>query len=458
MHRALSVGMLICVAAMAVAQEHVPAAVDRADPKAVAMAYLDRVEAGDVEGALALIAGDETLRTGLKRMADELREEVRGEGMSFQTMLAEISFLPVGHARSEKTLEGAVEGNEATLSVSQTTPGQKKLVVVKDAQGQWCVDLERSIKATTGGARSFLIEEAAQAARRGGGGAAEAQIDRDHESMQAIADAAATVIEWADGHDGVLPPADTWLDDVEAYSLEGARLKRPGAKEGECGFALNAELAGKALPRGFPERDSLVLLYECADFDRNLSGDPDDELLPGAPPAGTSWIATAGARAVPIAADELPSELLQDVADGRACRAHVQALVEAVRAFARDHDGLLPEAVTWCDDIEPYLERVKVGAAAFRCPGAPDLQYGYALNEALAGLDVRSLRDHSRCLLVLPSQKGERNEARALPQTVEAGRHPDPSNRTQRYCVCVGMLGGAAESLMEGEHYPRSGM
>lgn len=458
MHRALAVGLLICLAAIVVAQEHVPAAVDRTDPKAVAMAYLDFVEAGDVEAALALIAGDETLRTGLKRMAEELREEGKEEGMSFQTVLTEIGFLPVGHAKSEKALEGAVEGNQATFSVAQTVPGQKKLVVVKDAQGQWCVDIERSIKATTGQKRSFLIEEAAQAARRGGGGAAEAQIDWDHERMQAIADAAATVIEWADGHEGVLPPADTWLDDVEAYSLEGARPKRPGAKEGECGFALNAQLAGKALPRGFPERDSLVLLYECADFDRNLSGDPDDELVPGTPPTGTSWIATAGARPVPIAADELPSELLQDVADGRTCRGHVQALVEALRDFARDHDGLLPEAVTWCDDIQPYLDKAGAGADVLHCPGAPDLQYGYALNEALAGLDVRSLQGHAQYVLILPAAKGERNEARALPQTVEAGRHPGLSNRTQRYCVCVGMLGGAAEALMEGEHYPRGGM
>lgn len=88
-----------------------------------------------------------------------------------------------------------------------------------------------------------------------------------------------------------------------------------------------------------------------------------------------------------------------------------------------------------------------------QCPGAPELEYGYALNEAVAGLDVRSLPNHESTVLVLPSVKGVRNEVRPIPAAVEGGRHGHLPGYGEAPKVAVGLLSGGVGCAMEGRPY-----
>lgn len=230
--------------------------------------------------------------------------------------------------------------------MTERFPEGRKLVLTRDGEGKWGVDLERSIKATTGREKSFVLTEAVQMRQRAqqaqGGGP-----DMTLEARQgAIREVAEAVIQWAEDHDGRLPPGQTWLDDVEAYSLDGKTPARPGAGEGECGYGLNAALAGTTLPERYAERKRLVLLFECADSGRNVVGDPEQDPAPVEEDGGPSLVALASGEALSVSADASPADALDDLVGGDMCMAHVRTLVKALRLHAREHDGYLPKAAS----------------------------------------------------------------------------------------------------------------
>jgi len=441
---------LLVLSGVSRAQEAPPAPVDRTDPQAVAEAYLDAIEAGDVQGALALLGADAALKEGLQMATQEIQREGGGEGGGFKRIVTEIGFLPVGQAKTERELVGEVKDAEATFSVSVRIPDEKKLVLTKDAEGKWSVDFERSITATTGLKTSFIVDEVV---RQGPGGPNSAAM-RDGAKLETIAQAARAVLQWADEHDGRLPPAETWLDDVEAYSLTSDRLSKPGAGKGECGYGLNAALAGQTLPESMEERAGLVLLFECADFGRNLVGDPDQDLEPPVEEGAPAFIATADGMAHAVDPEATPSETLAAVAANDVCVAHLKTIVRAMRMYAREHDGCLPKAQSWCDDIQPYLVELGAPDDVLRCPAAPKLEYGYAMNQALAGLDARSLKEHRHWVLVLHATDGTRNESVAMPATVASGPHREFSSPRRPACTAIGLLSGDAHLLEVGQAYP----
>lgn len=445
---------LLALAGISRAQEALAAPVDRTDPKAVAEAYLEAIEAGDVAGALGLLDADATLKEGLQMATQEIQREGGGEGHGFRRIVTEIGFLPVGQAKTERELTGDVKDSEATFTVSVRIPDEKKLVLTKDAQGKWSVNFERSITATTGLKTSFIVDEVV---RRGPGGPNSPAM-RDGAKVDAIVRAAQVVLQWADEHDGRLPPAETWLDDVEAYSLTSDKLSKPGAGKGECGYGLNAALAGQTLPESMEERGKVVLLFECADFGRNVVGDPEQDLEPAVEEGAPAFFATADGMARAVDPEATPSETLATLEANDACVAHLKTIARAMRMYAREHDGCLPKAQSWCDDIGPYLEQLKAPDDVLKCPAAPKLEYGYAMNQALSGLDARSVKEHRRWTLLLHATGGTRNEAVALPATVAAGVHRELSSARRPACTAIGLLSGDAHLVEVGQAYPAGGM
>lgn len=81
--------------------------------------------------------------------------------------------------------------------------------------------------------------------------------------------------------DGVFPPAKSWMD-VALLRLKTGdltideakdKLRVPGSKAGEFGYALNSEVAGKT-PDDFKSRPNTILVFESRDSIWNASGDP----------------------------------------------------------------------------------------------------------------------------------------------------------------------------------------
>ncbi len=449
----VALAALLLVAAACPAQER--AAVDRTDPQAVVAAYIAALDAADAVAAAEVMAGDEGFKKAWIEVAREMNADMGVEGMTFALMLAETTFLPVGFPAGERTLQVQVDEQEATVSVTERSESVRKFVLTRDDEGRWCVDLKRSITATTGLARSFFVDDMLEAFAAAGGGEAPPFDPEMTEWYRPtyLSSVAAQLVEWADDHDGLLPPAESWLDDIESRRLWPDEAEKMAGQTRQYGIALNMALAGKALPEDDQERAGLVLLFECADFDRNMVGDPETELLPVGAEQPAPLIAMASGEVLRVPFGLTPAEAAKETKLSRKCRANVTTLCSALAAYARNHEGLLPAGETWCDDIEPYLRRLEADADVFRCPAAPELQYGYALNEALAGTDVRMIQEPHGTILLLPAEAGVRNEVRAVPATVVAGRHLEGDVQDGARAVTVGTLAGMVLSRPQGEPY-----
>ncbi len=88
------------------------------------------------------------------------------------------------------------------------------------------------------------------------------------------------------------------------------------------------------------------------------------------------------------------------------CRGNLRQVGVALRVYALDHDGKLPDAKTWTDAIAPFLDN----AAALRCPpDAQDVKSSYAMNSALSGAQLSTLNQPEKRVLLYESTTKESN-------------------------------------------------
>jgi hypothetical protein len=264
--------------------------------------------------------------------------------------------------------------------------------------------------------------------------------------------AAQAVMQYAEAHGNTLPPPQTWTDDVVKYSLDPSVLRRPGLKDGECGYALSAQIAGQKLP-DWPARSTAVLLFEVDDPAPNLVGAPDEDLPAKLANGKSPWVAMCDGNVLTATPDMPFSRQVEAWAQSDTCERHLRTLVKGLLQYARDHEGKLPPAISWCDDM-PYLPPEPNGAQPFTCPAEPDFACGYAINGALAGQDIRTLPDHSRYVLLVHAVQGVRNEAVDLAVATAAGKHRRRWGPAGDIEIMV-MLNGNINTIPKGMPYPQ---
>jgi len=118
------------------------------------------------------------------------------------------------------------------------------------------------------------------------------------------------------------------------------------------------------------------------------------------------------------------------------CLSNLKQICLAFIMYAQDYKGTFPKAEKWTDDLRPY-----VGAdALFRCPAAPGLECGYAMNSRVAGKRLAEIARPAETVLVFDSTKGTRNAADAL-QSVpkDPPRHQGGNNfgYCDGHCKCA---------------------
>lgn len=89
------------------------------------------------------------------------------------------------------------------------------------------------------------------------------------------------------------------------------------------------------------------------------------------------------------------------------CLSNLKQIALGMLMYAQDHDEHLPDAATWMDDVQPYT----AGEALFRCPGAPHLPWGYAMNASLSKRNLAEIAMPVNTVLVCDSDIGTRNAA-----------------------------------------------
>ena len=86
------------------------------------------------------------------------------------------------------------------------------------------------------------------------------------------------------------------------------------------------------------------------------------------------------------------------------CLSNVKQLSLGILMFADDHQGKLPDADRWADEIMPYIKNKNI----FHCPSQSekDVIGGYAFNRALSGKNLAEINDPSQLVLIFESDKG----------------------------------------------------
>ncbi|MBM3471894.1 MAG: hypothetical protein FJX75_01310 [Armatimonadetes bacterium] len=100
----------------------------------------------------------------------------------------------------------------------------------------------------------------------------------------------------------------------------------------------------------------------------------------------------------------LPADLLpmfqqaKDKALASSCLSNMKQLVLGALMYAQDWDQMLP-GEQWPEQLQPYLKNLQI----YQCPGAPDKERAYALNEALAGAKMGDIKRPAEIALFFES-------------------------------------------------------
>jgi ketosteroid isomerase-like protein len=427
-------------------------ATDMKDPSAVAQAYAKACREHDVKAVLGLLAPDEPGRASVEQMLGQMSAE-REQGLDMVAFFREFLFLPVGFEGEQAFGEATQEGDRAQVKLTVTSQIALTYVLARQPDGTWRVRLVDSLRASAPGGNSQLARQLSpETGPRG-------DMSEPWRTQQNLYQLLRAMQEYTQDHQNRLPAADRWVDELEPYVLDRSLFRCPAVPDAECGYAINDDVAGKALPQEWDERENIVTLFPWPAGGRNAHASAKDVSQLKSPlPDGTLLLGMASGRVLMLQ----PGETLIDRADAerlaRTCQEHLRALVDAARRYARAHDGTLPAAGTWETDIAPYVQvqtvarppnqdrwqsqnRIQRLYSAFqeyfrdhdskfpppekwmdeiepylldedalKCPAAPNLEYGYAMNEDLAGQALPPGGPERRRTLVLfewPS--GERN-------------------------------------------------
>ena len=468
MGRHVVVALLMAVA-LPVAAQDAPE-VDLTDPAAVARAYMTACREGDAAAVLSLLDPEDAALPMLKEMAEQLARQP-DEVPRFATMMREYLFLPMGMDWAVEMGDSAGEGDEAHVAFDASMTLQGQLVLGRQEDGTWRVKLLDSLRASAPDGKSFMAEQIAREGRQASGGPGAQHQSR--QNMQALSQA---LIKYSGEHAGRLPPAETWMDELEDYLLDHSVFECPSDEDKPFGYAMNEALSGAKLPDDWEVRRDIILLAEWPGAGRNAH-----VLLPPGIELTSPWdggvvvVATADGQVTFLQAGQTLASVRTAERAVDTCRDHLQELVRAARKYALDHKGILPAADTWEDDLAAYIEPERVNRGGRRtdrasrenlqalykafdeyaddhdqtwpdatqwvdeiapylldldllkCPALPDNEYGYAMNAELSEQRVpQDWRVRQRTVLLFEWASGEKN-AHATPMELLDAERPQPS-------------------------------
>jgi hypothetical protein len=413
----------------------------------VAKAYVKACQAGDIEGVVALLGPNEALKAAIRQMAAGMRGGP--PGMSFEQMLMEMRFMPMQMGGEATLVDAKVEEKGAVVGFLVTSGFDQKIILAKQADGTWAVQLVESIKATTKNHTSFLEMELTSMAGGGGGGEAR------RSGPGGLYKLAQAMREYAGEHEGKLPPAEFWTDEIELYVLDRQAFRSLAAPDKPYGYAMYAEAGGAR----FNADERRLILVEAPGDVRNAVVTKDDlpKLKPVQPDGSISYALSDGEvqtlpKGVPwetVLAPPVPAQAQREDMDQSmfVCQDNLRRLVDAARKYARRHGGVLPKADDWEAELQPYLEAGRGDQNPFLCPAAPEIKHPYAINAAIAGKNALELTDQEGLVLFfesklnVPNAAGDPGRDAADPPRHTMGPGGGPTNNVG-YLSGGGMMGG----------------
>lgn len=125
------------------------------------------------------------------------------------------------------------------------------------------------------------------------------------------------------------------------------------------------------------------------------------------------------------------------------CRSSVKQWTVAAIMYAGDFDDRLPKADRWMDATESYMSEFKSCPIAFKESGPQ--AFGYGFNDALSGMEISKIKEHSRTVMIFESWGTGKNVHGGEDELVLPGRHGTGSKAGSNY----GYVGGEAKFVLD---------
>ncbi len=135
---------------------------------------------------------------------------------------------------------------------------------------------------------------------------------------------------------------------------------------------------------------------------------------------------TATYNAMPAPLREMLDEMIPDEGEAQqsSCLSNLKQMMLGMLMYAQDYDQHLPDAAIWMDELKPYLPKEQL----FRCPAAPHLEYGYAMNAALSKHNLAEIPEPWQVAVIFDSDAGTRNASGGLDAVANPPRHNGGNN------------------------------
>lgn len=216
-----------------------------------------------------------------------------------------------------------------------------------------------------------------------------------NQSIQRLKSLDTSLLMYSQDWDATLPPAGKWVDGLGPY-VSGSDVFKSPAAPGGYGYALNSDVAGKALT-AFGDTSVQVSLFDSTDLSRNATDPTSTE--PNPPRYGAK-------NTVAYLDGHVQDE---DTGDpGQVSLSRVKPLSVGLQLYSGDNDGRLPLANAWMDGLDPYVQ----AKDNFHSPAVAAIDptaYGYALNSAVAGHAIAEYPTPATVLGIFDSTDTKRN-------------------------------------------------
>lgn len=246
----LKAGLVALMMAALTAALAQTAPVDPKDPAAVGRAYLEACGRWDAEAAAKLVTRPEAITRAVRENGDGGTEQIIKE-MLCLPLLSHVQYVPG---------EAAAQGDVYRLPATVTYTLPQTLVLRKQPDGTWKVDLRETLLSTTGATETYLVRTSEQ--------------EEVGDCLSNLKQLGLAVLQYAQDHDETLPSADKWQDELLPYLKNEQAFRCPVAPELECGYAFNAALSGLPLAQ-IENPAEMIVIFESAQGVRNASGRPE---------------------------------------------------------------------------------------------------------------------------------------------------------------------------------------
>jgi len=399
--------------------------VDRHDAKAVGEEFLRRIAAGQRDAAYELVAEDKAMRT-MTTMA------IGSADAQLEAWLTAAALL--GATKSQPPFEAgdAQVGDDAVVvPLSVTYTRTASLVLKKDDQGNYAVDLRATVLQSIQDeeARNVFEQQIKQFERPEMAAMTQEQPEnyKVYQAQGNLYQLAQALNDFADER-GAYPEAAIWMDELLPYlDNDEKHFADTVHQDEQYSFAFNVELSGKPRETDWQKGQKIPLLASVSGNLPNAVFVPAD-LGKEKPRYGNiNVVMMANSNQLYLAEGETPEDAAALEAKSQDAQRQLRALHKAAEAYADQHNGLLPDADQWTDQIQPLIDvKGLPNGSALASPFVDDTRCAYAINAEIAGKNTKTLVNHRKLMLFTEVEPGANNRA------VKPG-DPGPSWHRQRW-------------------------